>query len=475
MSRGPRGIYYLLQLPPVGSPSSDKAPVVILGAGLTGLACAYSLSRLRACGDPTGAPEAGPPAAILAERDNRVGGKARSHRREGHTFDVTGHWLHLRDERTRTWLADLFEPGAWTRVSRKTTIWSHGTELAYPFQANLHGLPLEVVQECLVGFVEAQRRAAAGEIAPTTFEEYAISQFGAGISKYFFVPYNSKLWGMHPNALTADWVSRFIPVPDLAQVIGGAIGLRQEGLGYNAHFKYPVAGGIDHLPKALRAKVEADGAVDLRLDSALEEVDLKGRRVKLANHDDWQPYSKLVSTIPLPELIKRIQGAPAHIREAAAALRCVRWRYLDLATKKPTPRPWHWAYVPETKYPFFRVGCYSNAVAAMAPADASSLYVELNDREGELDLKGVVAGLVDMGVLTSAEDVRFAEERQIEYAYVVFDDAYAEATSTLHAWLRQHEIRSCGRYGSWVYNSMEDSMIEGMDAADWTREAPSST
>ena len=73
---------------------------------------------------------------------------------------------------------------------------------------------------------------------------------------------------------------------------------------------------------ALRAKVEADGAVDLRLDSALEEVDLKGRRVKLANHDDWQPYSKLVSTIPLPELIKRIQGAPAHIREAAAALRC---------------------------------------------------------------------------------------------------------------------------------------------------------
>jgi protoporphyrinogen oxidase len=437
--------------------------VVILGAGLTGLACAYELTRLGVQGDVS----SGRPAAILAERDDRVGGKARSHRREGHTFDVTGHWLHLRDERTRTWLADLFDPDAWTRVDRKTTIWTHGRELAYPFQANLHGLPLEVVQECLVGFLEAQKRAAAGEQAPTTFEAFAISRFGEGITRHFFVPYNSKLWGMHPNALTADWVSRFIPVPNAEQVIGGAIGLRQEGLGYNAHFEYPVAGGIDHLPEALRRRVERAPGLDLRLNSALEEVDLEGQRVKLAGHADWQSYSKLVSTLPLPELIKRITSAPPHIRDAAAALRCVSWRYLDLATKKTSPRPWHWAYVPETKYPFFRVGCYSNAVPAMAPEGGSSLYVELNDRDGELDLASIVAGLVDMGVLTSSEDLRFAQEREIEYAYVVFDDAYADATKTLHAWLRQKGIRSCGRYGAWVYNSMEDSMIQGMEAAAW--------
>ena len=55
----------------------------------------------------------------------------------------------------------------------------------------------------LVGFVEAQKKAAAGELPPTTFEEFAVSRFGRGITKHFFVPYNSKLWGMHPNALTA--------------------------------------------------------------------------------------------------------------------------------------------------------------------------------------------------------------------------------------------------------------------------------
>ena len=88
---------------------------------------------------------------------------------------------------------------------------------------------------------------ARGEVRAPTFEAFAEARFGRGIARHFFVPYNTKLWGMHPNRLTAEWVSRYIPVPDAAQVIGGAIGLAQEGLGYNANFLYPRAGGIDAL------------------------------------------------------------------------------------------------------------------------------------------------------------------------------------------------------------------------------------
>ena len=35
--------------------------------------------------------------------------------------------------------------------------------------------------------------------------------------------------------------------------LGGALGLPQEGLGYNARFLYPRAGGIDALPRGLSA------------------------------------------------------------------------------------------------------------------------------------------------------------------------------------------------------------------------------
>ncbi|HEY8380298.1 MAG TPA: FAD-dependent oxidoreductase, partial [Nannocystis sp.] len=433
-------------------------PVVVLGAGLTGLSAAYHSRH----------------PVLLVEREDRVGGHARSVRRDGFVFDVTGHWLHLRDPAIRALVEGLFAPGELTTVARRTCVYSHGVLLPYPFQANLHGLPLPVVQECLTGYVEARERAARGAPEPRTFVGFAEARFGVGIARHFFVPYNRKLWGEHLDHLTAEWVSRYIPIPDTAQVIGGAIGLPQEGLGYNASFVYPTAGGIDALPERIRAALAARPDVELRLACAVEEVDVVRRRIKLQDDPDWRSYDALVSTIPLPELVRRISGAPADVRDAAAALRHLRWRWLDIAVGAPVPATYHWVYVPEPRFPFFRVGVYSNAVPGMAPPGCASLYVELNERTGPIDLPGVLAGLVEIGALRAPGDVRFVEVRELEHAYVVFDAAWAAARGRILTWLEGHRIHSCGRYGGWTYNGMEDCLIAGRDAAAWLdRRAPS--
>ncbi len=442
---------------------SNSRPVVILGAGLTGLSTAHHL-------------RAGP--FLLIEKDSRVGGHARSNREQGHTFDVTGHWLHLRDDRSKALLAALFpeRPGhasEWVSVARKTKIHMYGAELEYPFQANLHGLPLEIVQECLLALVEVREAAARGEawaLEPKTFEAYAIAKFGRGIARHFFVPYNTKLWGMHPDRLAPEWVRRFVPEPDTNQIIAGALGLRQTGLGYNVEFLYPRAGGIDALANALATSIssrERAGEGQLWTGMTLEELEPSRRRVKLSGHPEWIDYRSLISTIPLPELIARIPEAPAEVREAAAALRWVRWRYLDVATTRPVPADWHWTYVPEPRFPFFRVGVYSNAVAAMAPPGSASLYVELGDREAEPDMPAIARGLVEIGALAAVDDIHFSRTRDIEYAYVVFDEDHGVATKTIFAWLDRVGVRSCGRYGAWIYNSMEDSILSGIAAAQW--------
>jgi protoporphyrinogen oxidase len=405
---------------------------------------------------------------VLVELQECVGGHARSQRRDGYTFDVTGHWLHLRDPRVQALVARLFRPGELIEIERRASVLSHGAQLPYPFQANLYGLPLEVVQECLVGFVEAREAAACGNgPEPRTFEEYAIARFGRGIARHFFIPYNTKLWGMHPNRLTPGWVSRYIPLPEVDQLIGGAIGLQQQGLGYNPRFLYPKAGGIDALPKALLHGLLDRGTGELRTKTDVEEVDPLHKRLKLAGVSDWLHYDALISTIPLPELILRIPQAPARIRRLAADLRWVSWRYLNVATRTPPPADYHWVYVPEEQYPFFRVGIFSNAVPSMAPPGGGSLYVELTERTGPLNMTEVLQALTHARAITAPSDVAFAELHEIQYAYVVFDDAYEAATHTIHQWLQRVVVRSCGRYGAWIYNSMEDSIIQGMEAATW--------
>lgn len=430
-----------------------EAPVVILGAGLTGLSAAYHMMA-----KPT----------LLVERAEKVGGHARSERWNGHTFDVTGHWLHLRDPRVKKLVGGLFQPGELTEIERRAAVLSHGALVPYPFQANLYGLPRKIVQECLVGFVEAKEAAAANHgREPRTFEEFAVARFGKGITQHFFVPYNTKLFGMHPNCLTASWVSRYIPVPEPHEIIGGAIGLQQDGLGYNPRFLYPKRGGIDALPEALLSGIQSRARCELWTSTEVEEVDPFEHRVKLDGVADWISYDSLISTIPLPELLRRIPKVPNHIHCLAKNLRCVKWRYLNVATRTRPPADYHWVYVPEERYPFFRVGIFSNAAPSMAPPDGGSLYVELADRTGAPKVGEIIQALAQIGAITRAEDVTFAEVREIDYAYVIFDDAYEESTRSIHTWLTDVGILSCGRYGAWVYNSMEDSIIQGMEAALW--------
>jgi protoporphyrinogen oxidase len=379
-------------------------------------------------------------------------------------------------------LANLFEPGTWVDVARKTKIISHGVELEYPFQANLHGLPPDVIKECLLGFIEAWQAQASGAAAApaANFEDFCLRKFGAGISRHFMIPYNQKLWGVHPREITAEWCSRFVPVPRLEDVVGGAVGAVPPELGYNVGFLYPRQGGIETMTRALAARIGEHGKVALGvspdvIDPLAKIVEVGGEKIA---------YQAMVATIPLPELLKRIRGLPAEVELAATRLRCTTLRYFNLATRGPVRSDWHWIYVPEDKYPFYRVGVYSNALPSMAPAGMGSLYVELSDRGPRpsgvaLDelRREVAQGLTAAGALARPEDVAFADLMELEYAYVVFDEHYYQATATIRAWLEAHDILPRGRYGYWYYNSMEDSIMQGRDAVALieSRRTPSSS
>ncbi|HEX7500688.1 MAG TPA: FAD-dependent oxidoreductase [Polyangia bacterium] len=418
--------------------------VVILGGGLTGISAALHLHK----------------PWVLFERERNLGGLAITREREGYRFDRTGHWLHLRDPGMKKLVAEVL-PDQMVQVERKARIFSHGATTLYPFQANLYGLPPDVVKECLLGVIEA-KLLSPGASEPKNFEEYCLRHFGAGISKHFMIPYNERLWGVSPSEITAAWCSRFVPLPNLDQVVAGAVGANAGTLGYNATFMYPKQGGIQTFADALATRLDP---ARVRTSASLDTLDFQRREVVVGG--ERVPYSAVVATLPLPELLKRMPGLPKDIEEHASRLRCTTLRYLDLATRSRPPADWHWVYVPEKRYPFYRVGIFSNAVSSMAAPGGGSFYVELADRGpvSEATVRESAQGLAAMGAITSPDDVLFADAREIDYAYVVFDDHYYAATSAIFAFLESHAIYSRGRYGSWTYNAMEDCLIAGREVA----------
>ncbi len=399
----------------------------------------------------------------LIEARDKPGGLAETVEEEGYRFDRTGHLLHLRDPRIKRLVSDLLDETP-LRITRESRIFSYGVYTPYPFQAHTFGLPPQVVAECLTGFVKTMT-SGAPKRRPDTFEAFIHAHFGAGIAKHFMIPYNTKLWGVHPREITADWCRRFIPLPTVEEVIGGAVGLGRKEMGYNARFYYP-AQGIGALSEAL-----ADRVGEIAFKCRPKAIDHKQRRLRVGGK--WIDYRALISTIPLPALIGLLTDPPRRIIEAGQRLRCTSLRYLDVALARPVGQPYHWIYVPERKYPFYRVGCYSNFSAAMAPAGCANLYVELSSR-GPVNLDrlmpNVIRGLKELELITGKADIAFVRPRVMKHAYVIYDPAHEKSVRALHRWLAQRRIFVAGRFGRWEYSAMEDAMRSGIDVAKKVKE-----
>lgn len=434
----------------------DRSSVVVAGAGLAGLSCAYHLKS----------------PAVVIDREPQVGGTARSVSVGGFTFDFTGHLLHLHDPYTKSLVRQLLR-GNTVECVRRAWIHSHGVQTPYPFQANLFGLPPSVVRDCVNGVRSARALYGDHPFAksdPTpTFKEWCLRLFGKGISRNFMIPYNEKLWGVPATEMTPDWCGNFVPVPTLAEVEAGARQHHRKRFGYNTSFLYPRRGGIQVLAEALAKKVGG-----LRLGVSLQSVDWRERRVRLSS-GDLLPYQALVSTLPLPELLNRLDPFPKELEGPLARLKWTTVLCVNVGVARPNISKASWIYFPEKKFPFYRVGFPMNFTPHVVPRGCSSMYVELSYRPGtepatddqrERVFRRIRLGLLAAGILKPNDTFPVVHFAPIRYAYVIYDENRSAALAAIFQWLRDKAgAVSIGRYGAWKYSFMEEAILDGRAAA----------
>jgi protoporphyrinogen oxidase len=422
--------------------------VVIVGAGLSGLSAAWHLAQ------------AGVEAQVF-EKEAEAGGACRTVVRDGFAFDYTGHLLHLRLPESRTLLQQLGLGQAFRRHKRRAGILLAGRVTPYPIQIHTARLPREIRRDCLLGFIQAwaQKQEDDG-----SFGSWVLSRFGEGFARHFFFPYNRKLFCTDPFALTCEWVGRYVPRPELADVVDGALGLfpKSRAVGYNAWFLYPRVGGIGLLPQTLAQRVPR-----LFLNSPVVAVRLKQRQVLLAN-GQAVPFDALIATCPLPQLLAMAEPVPDELREKAKELAAVGVWNLNLAVRGQAKRREHWIYCPEEHLPFYRVGFPCNH-GVLAPEGFHTVSVEVSVPSGQEPPPGwqeaCLDALVREGLLSSRSDVVFSHVARVDPAYVIFNPQRTQAVAAVRDFFRKANVFLCGRWAEWKYSTMEDALWDGAAVA----------
>jgi len=420
--------------------------IIILGGGLAGLSTGYHLRNDK---------------YLILEKENQVGGLCRSVNIKGYVFDYAPHIFFTRNDYVMNLVTNLLKNNLIKQI-RKAYIYLKDTYVEYPFEVNLNGLPEDVIKECINGVINRSKEK------PRNFKEWIYTTFGEGIAKHYMIPYNEKIWKYDLSKMNIDWISDRVPSPSVEDMKKGAVGKLDKDFGPNAVFFYPKFGGIGALAQSL-----AQSQSTISLNSEVIEIKHKKNETEIVytkNNEMRKINSKyVISSIPLPTLIKMFNDVPEEVIKAAKSLVFNSLVCINIGIKRPKISEKNWIYFPEKDLIFNRISFPMNFSEFTTPRNRSSILIEVTHRRNEIDIEEikekVIDGLITSKIIRESDKLDVCDVSQFKYAYVIYDLNHKKNVRTIHEFLKDNSIIPIGRYGEWEYLNMDKAILSGKNTA----------
>ena len=419
--------------------------VVILGSGIAGLSAAY---RLRQAGWE----------ARIFEKDADWGGLCGNFTINGFRFDRFVQFTFAPDPEVQKLFASS---GPLFNHPPVSSNYYHGYWLYHPAQNNLYPLPTDEKVKIISSFVNRKQIPVANI---SDYDTWLRVQYGDYFAEHFPFAYTRKYWGAEPKELETKWVGNRMHSPTLEEVLKGAFEKPTENFYYTSVMRYPQKGGFKSILGAL-----AQGA-DIALNKKAISIHPSEKRVTFAD-GTAVTYAKLLSSLPLPEIVKLLPDVPESVQNAAKSLRHTCGYQISLGFNKPNIAKYLWFYIYDEDIPPARVYSPNLKSPDNAPSGCSSLQAEVFYGNtvaippAQEVLEKTIEKLQQMSLFES-EDILVKDIRFEPYANITFDHAVYQNRQVVLDYLNALEIYSMGRFGKWAYYWTHQAFENGKNTAE---------
>lgn len=437
--------------------------LVILGAGIAGLATAWKLLR-----------EQPGRAVILIERDSQPGGLAKTITWNGYKLDLGPHRFHTEIPEVKQFIKTFCQERMIT-VKRSSRMYLNGRYIPYPIKVlpTLQALGLASTISFTVSALRVLFRPGQGQAQ--SYEEYVTGYYGEPLYRRIFQPFAEKVWGIPASRITAETARVRLRGENIWHALRDSV--FSSGETYVAEFLYP-PNGIGEIPLKFAQEIEAMGGL-IHYGHEVTSIGLGGKGVEYIEARGAQgirrfPCEAAVSTIPLPALAGLMNPKPSpEIQHAAEALRFRALVLLYLLYPEDLTIEDTWLYYPEDHVPFSRISVPGNFNPQRVRDNRTCLCVEFpcaEDSDTWLAAPLDLACRVDEVLLSSglvATRSCDALAVRIREGYPLYEIGYEQHFRALLSYLRSlKNLLTAGRQGLFRHNNLDQSIQMGILAAE---------
>ena len=491
---------------------------IIAGAGPAGLTAAYELLKQT---------DIHP---IVCEKTDAIGGISQTVRYHGNRMDIGGHRFFSKSDKVMNWWQEVMPLQA---KPSKDDILLHETEKEFAqtgpdpekedrtmllrrrvsrifFLRKFFDYPISMKKETFLnmGLVRMMRAgfgylwACVHKLPETSLENFYINRFGRPLYEMFFEDYTTKVWGVHPSQLGADWGSQRVKGLSVIAVLKD-MWRKNFGKKDNAEvetslieqFIYPKY-GPGQLWELVAEGVKQMGG-EIRLQTAVTGVKVEsGKRkvesVELTHADGTKEQVEcdyFLSTMPIKDLVPALKGVevPNSIAKVAAELPYRDFITVGLLVNKMKIKnetklrtyaervPDTWIYIQERDVKIGRLQIFNNWSPYLVKDYENTMWIGLEYfcTEGDelwnmpsddfIAMSKVELAKID---IIDEKEVLDACHVKIQKAYPAYYGSYYQLDCVKQFLDTIPNLFCLGRNGQHRYNNMDHSMMTAFETVE---------